>query len=110
MGCSYAAVPLYRVFCQQTGYGGTTKKGHDKSKVEKMKANKERVITVKFNADTAAQMRWNFRPQQSEVKLFAGETALAFYTARNPTSVPIDGVSTYNVIPFEAGAVSFDFS
>merc|ERR1711997_662408 len=55
-------------------------------------------------ADTAAQMRRNFRPQQSEVKLFAGETALAFYTARNPTSVPIDGVSTYNVIPFEAGA------
>lgn len=104
VGCAYAAVPLYRVFCQQTGYGGTTQKGHDKSKVEKMKANKDRVITVKFNADTAAQMRWNFRPQQSEVKLFAGETALAFYTARNPTSVPIDGVSTYNVIPFEAGA------
>jgi len=48
-------------------------------------------------------MQWNFRPQQTEVTLYAGETALAFYTAKNPTPSPIDGISTYNVIPFEAG-------
>ena len=63
-----------------------------------MKAKKDRVLTVKFNADIAATMRWNFRPQQSEVKLFAGETALAFYTAKNPSTKPIDGISTYNVV------------
>jgi len=103
VGATYAAVPLYRIFCQETGYGGTTQKGHDKSKVGKMKAKKDRVLTVKFNADIAATMRWNFRPQQSEVKLFAGETALAFYTAKNPSTKPIDGISTYNVVPFEAG-------
>merc|ERR1711983_626086 len=103
VAASYAAVPLYRIFCQQTGYGGTTQKGHDTTKVSTMKPNKERVITVKFNADTAATMRWNFRPQKNEVKLFAGETALAFYTAKNPTEKPIDGISTYNVVPFEAG-------
>ena len=72
-----------------------------------MKAKKDRVLTVKFNADIAATMRWNFRPQQSEVKLFAGETALAFYTAKNPSTKPIDGISTYNVVPFEAGQVSY---
>jgi len=103
VGATYAAVPLYRIFCQETGYGGTTQKGHDKSKVGIMKAKKDRVLTVKFNADIAATMRWNFRPQQNEVKLFAGETALAFYTAKNPTTKPIDGISTYNVVPFEAG-------
>jgi len=103
VGATYAAVPLYRIFCQETGYGGTTQKGHDKSKVGTMKAKKDRVLTVKFNADIAATMRWNFRPQQNEVKLFAGETALAFYTAKNPTTKPIDGISTYNVVPFEAG-------
>ena len=70
-----------------------------------MKPNKDRVITVQFNADTGAFMKWNFRPQQSEVKVFAGETALAFFTAKNPTSKPIDGISTYNVLPFEAGQV-----
>ncbi len=106
VAATYASVPLYRLFCQQTGYGGTTQKGHDKSKVSTMKPNKERVLTVKFNADTAAAMQWNFRPQQKEVQLYAGETALAFYTARNPTATPIDGISTYNVIPFEAGQVS----
>ena len=94
---------------KETGYGGTTQKGHDKSKVGKMKAKKDRVLTVKFNADIAATMRWNFRPQQSEVKLFAGETALAFYTAKNPSTKPIDGISTYNVVPFEAGQVSYQY-
>ena len=69
VGASYAAVPLYRIFCQSSGYGGTVKTGHDASKVASMKTNKERTITVKFNADTAATMQWNFRPQQSEVKL-----------------------------------------
>jgi len=103
VGASYAAVPLYRAFCQSTGYGGTVKEGHNTEKVEKMEKKEERLLTIRFNADTAAQMRWNFRPQQSTVYVHPGETALAFYTAKNPTEKPIDGVSTYNVIPFEAG-------
>ena len=56
-GASYAAVPLYRVFCQTTNYGGTISKGHDSEKVETMKKSEERLLTIKFNADTAAQMR-----------------------------------------------------
>lgn len=58
---------------------------------------------MKFNADTEAAMRWNFRPQQSLIKVLPGETALAFFTAINPTDVPVNGVSTYNVVPYEAG-------
>jgi len=102
-GASYAAVPLYRMFCQATSYGGTTRVGHDAEKIEGMEPQKERLITIKFTADTAATMQWNFRPQQSSIDVYAGETALAFYTAKNPTDKPIDGISTYNVIPFEAG-------
>ena len=56
-GASYAAVPLYRVFCQTTNYGGTISQGHDSEKVETMKKSEERLLTIKFNADTAAQMR-----------------------------------------------------
>lgn len=63
-----------------------------------------RIIKVRFNADLAASMRWNFKPQQYEIKVAPGETALAFYTARNPTDRPVIGISTYNVVPFEAGA------
>ncbi|CAG2062366.1 unnamed protein product [Timema podura] len=64
---------------------------------------KDRLITIKFNADRGASMQWKFRPQQTEVKVAPGETALAFYTAENPTDNPVTGISTYNVIPFEAG-------
>lgn len=66
IGLSYAAVPLYRMFCQAYSYGGTLA-GHDSSKVETMKAIKHRPITIKFNADTASSMRWNFKPQQREI-------------------------------------------
>ena len=66
--------------------------------------NLKQIISLRrFSADTAAAMQWNFRPQQPVLHLYPGETALAFYTAKNPTDKPIDGISTYNVIPFEAG-------
>lgn len=68
LGLSYAAVPLYRMFCQATSYGGTTSAQHDGSKVADMKARRERQFRIKFNADTGASMRWNFKPQQIEIK------------------------------------------
>lgn len=102
LGGSYAAVPLYRLYCQASGLGGTTKQV-DADKVETMERVPERMLTIRFNADTSAAMQWSFRPQQSEIKLAPGETALAFYTAKNPTDVAITGISTYNVIPFEVG-------
>ncbi|XP_058459832.1 cytochrome c oxidase assembly protein COX11, mitochondrial [Malaya genurostris] len=104
VGMSYAAVPLYRMFCQAYSYGGTTGQGHAGEKVESMTRVQDRVIKITFNADIGASMRWNFRPQQPEIKVVPGETALAFYTAKNPTDRPVIGISTYNVIPFEAGA------
>nr|CAG4642882.1 EOG090X0GO2 [Evadne anonyx] len=102
-GFSYAAVPLYRLFCQSYSYGGTTSAVHNTEGIENLKPNRERVLRIRFNADTSSNLTWNFKPQQSEIKVALGETALAFYTATNPTDRPIDGVSTYNVIPFDAG-------
>ncbi|EGD79120.1 cytochrome c oxidase assembly protein COX11 [Salpingoeca rosetta] len=107
LGFSYAAVPLYRAFCQAwraTGYGGTVNKhDNDKKKVEDMVPVEDRQITVRFNADTSATMPWSFKPQQKAVTVVPGETALAFFTASNPTDEAITGISTYNVVPFEAG-------
>lgn len=102
VGMSYAAVPLYRIFCQEYSYGGTIAE-NTQADVENMKKVKNREITVLFNADIGASMQWNFKPLQSEIKLIPGETALAFYTARNPSNTPVTGISTYNVVPFEAG-------
>ncbi|XP_054899249.1 cytochrome c oxidase assembly protein COX11, mitochondrial isoform X1 [Poeciliopsis prolifica] len=103
IGLSYASVPLYRLYCQSTGLGGTAVAGHNTDQVETMKPVKERIIKVTFNADTHASIQWNFRPQQTEIYVVPGETALAFYRAKNPTDKPIIGISTYNVVPFDAG-------
>ncbi|KAM9559894.1 cytochrome c oxidase assembly protein COX11, mitochondrial isoform 1-T5 [Salvelinus alpinus] len=103
IGMSYAAVPLYRLYCQASGLGGTAVAGHDAEQVETMTPVMDRIIKITFNADTHASMQWNFRPQQSEIYVVPGETALAFYRAKNPTDKPVIGISTYNVVPFEAG-------
>jgi cytochrome c oxidase assembly protein subunit 11 len=102
VGATYAGVPLYRMLCQTTGLGGEVQKGHDSSKVVTMQPVRDRVIRIRFNADTASSMQWSFRPLQAEIKVLPGETALAFYKAKNPTDQPVVGISTYNVVPFEA--------
>ncbi|KAL3838731.1 hypothetical protein ACJIZ3_023322 [Penstemon smallii] len=111
VGCSYAAVPLYRRFCQATGYGGTVQR---RESVEEKIARHatdgtvtSREIVVQFNADVADGMQWKFVPTQREVRVKPGESALAFYTAENKSSAPITGVSTYNVTPMKA-AVYFN--
>ncbi|XP_021095602.1 cytochrome c oxidase assembly protein COX11, mitochondrial isoform X4 [Heterocephalus glaber] len=103
LGASYAAVPLYRLYCQTTGLGGSAVAGHGSDQIENMVPVKDRIIKVTFNADVHASLQWNFRPQQTEIYVVPGETALAFYKAKNPTDKPIIGISTYNVVPFEAG-------
>ncbi|GMH30226.1 hypothetical protein Nepgr_032069 [Nepenthes gracilis] len=111
VGCSYAAVPLYRRFCQATGYGGTVQRRE--SVEEKISRHSRdgtvmtREIVVQFNADVADGMPWKFIPTQREVRVKPGESALAFYTAENQSSSPITGVSTYNVTPMKA-AVYFN--
>lgn len=103
VGLSYAAVPLYRMFCQATGYGGTTKQIDSGAEVENLKVVDDRTLTIRFEAGTSRNLQWKFKPVQREVTLCPGDTALAFYTAENLTDRPIIGISTYNVLPFDAG-------
>eukprot|EP00041_Stephanoeca_diplocostata_P008040 m.115575 g.115575 ORF g.115575 m.115575 type:complete len:282 (+) comp17146_c0_seq2:195-1040(+) len=103
VGFSYAAVPLYRMFCQASGFGGTVMQDIDPEHIANMEKVEDRVLKINFNADTGATMQWSFKPQQREVYVAPGETALAFYSATNPTDEPVIGISAYNVIPYEAG-------
>lgn len=103
LGLSYAAVPLYKVFCQATGYGGTTQEA-DEEKVRMMMPVKgARPLSIKFGGNVSSSLPWTFTPQQKEVEVVPGETALAFYTAENTSKDPIIGVATYNVLPMKAG-------
>jgi cytochrome c oxidase assembly protein subunit 11 len=96
---SYASVPLYRIFCQVTGFGGTTQRS-----AAAPGTVSDRTVIVRFNADTAQGMPWSFQPVQRQVTVRLGEETLAFYRAHNPTSRPITGVATFNVTPDKAGA------
>jgi cytochrome c oxidase assembly protein subunit 11 len=98
VGLSFAAVPLYRLFCQVTGYGGTTQ-------VAEALPDQvgERIFTVRFNADLNQDMPWRFQPKQREVTLRVGEPGLAFYQAENLATAPVTGTATFNVTPLKVG-------
>ena len=98
VGLSFAAVPLYRLFCQATGFGGTPIVGGPAAP-----GATGRTITVRFNADTNPGLPWRFTATQAQLTVGLGEEQLAFYDARNRASQPVTGVSTYNVTPEKAG-------
>jgi cytochrome c oxidase assembly protein subunit 11 len=97
VGMSFAAIPLYRVFCQATGYGGTPKIGPAASP-----GAIDQMIVVRFNADTYPDLPWHFAPVQSQVSVHLGAEQLAFYEARNESGVAVTGVATYTVTPDKA--------
>jgi cytochrome c oxidase assembly protein subunit 11 len=98
MGClAYASVPLYRIFCQVTGFGGTTQRA-ETAPAEAA----ARVITVRFDA-TVADVPWEFEPAQRTLAVRVGETALATYRAHNRSRQPVTGTATFNVTPPKAG-------
>ena len=99
-GLAFAAVPLYRVFCQVTGYGGTTQR----AEIVPDHIGK-RMVTVRFNADVAGQdLPWKFTtPEEQQAKLHVGEDKLVFFHAKNVGHEPTVGVATFNVTPFKAG-------
>ncbi len=99
VGMSYAAVPLYRIFCQVTGYGGTPQVADAASPVVL-----DREITIRFDANTARNLGWTFNPAHGPLTLKVGESSLAFYQAHNETSRRITGTATFNVTPVQAGA------
>lgn len=98
VGLSFAAVPLYRIFCQVTGFEGTTQRA---SALPARVAS--RVITVRFNADTDPALPWRFEPAQTALKVKVGEEATAFYRAKNLARESVVGQAVFNVTPLKAG-------
>jgi len=99
VGMSYAAVPLYRLFCQVTGFGGTT---------QRAEAAPERAtdspVSVRFDANTSGNLAWSFHAVQTQMTVKVGEQSLAFYKATNISDRPVTGTAVFNVTPVQAGA------
>lgn len=99
LGMAYAAVPLYQLFCQVTGYNGTTKRVEQYSDTIL-----DRTMRVSFDANISSGLNWAFAPVEKSVEPRIGETIQISYRATNRSASPVTGTAVFNVSPMEAGA------
>jgi cytochrome c oxidase assembly protein subunit 11 len=99
VGMAYAAVPLYRIFCQVTGYNGTTQRVEQYSDTIL-----DRTMNVTFDANTSNGLNWDFQPVDKSITPKIGETVQVNFTATNRSPVATTGTAVFNVTPMEAGA------
>lgn len=100
VGLAYASVPLYRMFCQVTGFGGTTMKNVG---AEAPGAVVGKIVSVRFDANVSPALPWEFKPERHVERVAVGARDMAFYTAKNLSDQPVTGTATFNVTPAQAG-------
>ena len=98
VGLSFAAVPLYKAFCEATGFAGTPR-----ILAAAPTRHTDQTITVSFNADVGPGLPWTFAPAQGPMTVKLGETSLAYFRAKNNGAQPIIGQATFNITPFKGG-------
>jgi cytochrome c oxidase assembly protein subunit 11 len=94
VGLAFASVPLYRMFCQATGYGGVPQRA-EQAPGEIL----DRTIRVRFDANVDHALPWTFAPVERVIEVKIGETALAFFKASNDSAAPVTGTAVFNVVP-----------
>jgi len=97
VGAAYASVPLYRAFCQLTGFDGTTRKADKASDVVL-----DRAVTIRFDANVR-DLPWTFETKQTRQDAKIGETKVAFFQVTNNSDKAITGRAVFNVVPEQAG-------
>ena len=97
VGAAYASVPLYRLFCQVTGFDGTPRIANAPSTQVL-----DKTVDIRFDANVAPGLAWRFEPARNTLKVRIGENTLAFYRATNLSDRPLRGTATYNVLPEQA--------
>lgn len=99
-GLAYASVPLYQLFCQVTGYGGTIQRAENPDGIPVL----DREIVVRFDANLSTGLDWRFKPDRREIKVKLGELAQISYQAQNLSDETLTGTATFNVTPAALGA------
>ena len=98
VGAAYASVPLYKIFCQTTGFGGTTQRAAKAPDV-----TSDKIISVRFDANTSSGLSWRFQPKQTTMQVKIGEQNMAYFEAKNLGDKVSTGSAIYNVSPPTAG-------
>src|SRR5262245_29952576 len=99
VAAAFASVPLYRLFCESTGFAGTPQRA-----LQPSDASIDKTMTVRFDANVTPGLPWRFEPVQPTLDVKLGENALAFYRATNLSDRSVTGMATFNVTPEPAGA------
>jgi len=99
VGLTYASVPLYRLFCQATGFGGTVQRAEAAPRQAV-----DRAVSVRFDANTSGKLAWNFHPVLPAMQVKLGEQAMAYFEAVNHSDETVTGSAVFNVSPPQAGA------
>jgi cytochrome c oxidase assembly protein subunit 11 len=100
-GVGFASVPLYRVFCQTTGFGGTTRMAVGQAAPGAMQSG--RTISIRFDANHSSALPWEFKPESAKELVAVGARDIAFFSAKNLSDKPVTGTATFNVTPSQAG-------
>jgi cytochrome c oxidase assembly protein subunit 11 len=99
VGLAYASVPLYRMFCQATGFAGTPRRAD----LASAPGDSGHMISVRFDANTVPALPWRFAPVDTHRNVAIGARNIALFTARNLSDRPVTGTATFNVTPAQAG-------
>jgi len=105
LGLGFASVPLYRMFCEATGWGGTTQRATEKqlAALAKPAAGAARTVSIRFDSNVAQGMPWQFYPEKRAVPVKVGAKNMAVFIAKNMSDKPVTGQATFNVTPSQAG-------
>ncbi len=97
LGLAFASVPLYRIFCQVTGFGGTT------MRADAAPGAVAGEVGVRFDANISAGLPWKFEPEQETVRIQPGKRTTIYYQSKNYTARSTTGRAIFNVSPTQAG-------
>lgn len=101
LALGFASVPLYRIFCQTTGFGGTTQRATADVKLTPVAG---RTMSIRFDSNVQPGMPWEFRPEHRTDTVTVGARDMAIFIAKNLSDKPVTGTASFNVTPTQAGA------
>jgi len=107
LGLGFASVPLYRMFCQATGFGGTTQRATEAQLRELATEDRSgigRKLSIRFDSNVAQGMPWQFYPEQRTETVQVGQKTMAIFIAKNMSDKPVTGRAAFNVTPEQSGA------
>jgi cytochrome c oxidase assembly protein subunit 11 len=101
LGLGFASVPLYRIFCQQTGFNGTTQRADAGVEVRQATGH---MLSIRFDSNVQPGMPWQFHPEHPTQTVTVGAKSMAIFVAKNLSDRPVTGSASFNVTPTQAGA------